>query len=50
MTVGGYSIQFLKEFQQAPQAGITDVRHHDVVDNNEIMSTPRRLALADVQR
>ena len=38
VTVGGYSIQFLKEFV-APRLGITDVRTTMLVDNNEIMSS-----------
>ena len=38
VTVGGYSIQFLKEFM-APRLGITDVRTTMLVDNNEIMSS-----------
>ena len=38
VTVGGYSIQFLKEFM-APKLGITDVRTTMLVDNNEIMSS-----------
>ena len=38
VTVGGYSIEFLKDFV-APRLGITDVRTTMLVDNNEIMSS-----------
>ena len=37
-TVGGYSIQFWKDFV-APKLGITDVQTNMLKDNNEIMSS-----------